>query len=109
MGKKTHLVIGDEVLNGQFGDLADVVVPLLHTKTSETQSGLSSTTVLLGEVDGELVEDLAGVSGERTEEGAVSIHDDEAELGVGLEELGKDVRVELVVAEVEGLQRRDVS
>ncbi len=47
------LVGGDEVLYSQFGDLADVVVALLFTETGETQSGLTTTTVLLGEIDRE--------------------------------------------------------
>ena len=42
--------------------LPDVVVPLLHAQTRETQRGLTSAAVLLGEVDGELVQDVAGVA-----------------------------------------------
>jgi hypothetical protein len=40
-------------LYSQFGDLADVVVALLFTETGETQSGLTTTAVLLGEIDRE--------------------------------------------------------
>ena len=46
------LVGGDEVLYRQFSDLTDVVVALFFTETSETQSGLTTTTVLLGKIDG---------------------------------------------------------
>ena len=62
------LVGGDEMLDGQLGDLSHVVVSLFVTKTGETQRGLSSSTVLLGEVDSEFVNDFAGVSGEGTKE-----------------------------------------
>ena len=95
------LVRRDEVLHGELGDLADVVVPLLVTQTRETQGGLSSTAVLRREVDGELVDDLARVSGDGAEERAVSVHDDEPELGVRLEQLLQGLCVELVVAKVE--------
>ena len=96
------LVVGDEVLHRQFGDLADVVVTLLLTQTRETQSGLTATAVLLGQIDGELLQDLSGIAGEGTEKGTVSVHDDEAILGVGLEQLAQSLGVELVVTEVEG-------
>ena len=42
------LVGGDEVLDSQFGNLADVVVTLLLSQTGETQGRLTTTTVLLG-------------------------------------------------------------
>ena len=44
------LVIRDEVLNRQLGDLPNVIVALLVTKTRETQGGLTTSTVLLGKV-----------------------------------------------------------
>ncbi len=90
------------MLDGELGDLADVVVPFLITETGETQRRLTSSTVLLGEVDGEFMGDLAGVPSEGAEERAVSVHDDEPKPGVGLEKLRKRFGVELVVAEVEG-------
>lgn len=90
------------MLDGELGDLADVVVPFLITETGETQCRLTSSTVLLGEVDGEFMGDLAGVPSEGAEECAVSVHDDEPKPGVGLEKLRERFGVELVVAEVEG-------
>ncbi|KAI3478310.1 hypothetical protein L1887_59786 [Cichorium endivia] len=95
------LVVGDEVLRGELCDLAHVVVARLLTQTCETEGGLTTAAVLLWQVDRELLEDGAGVAGERAEEGAVAVHDDETELGVGLEELAERLCVELVVAEVE--------
>jgi hypothetical protein len=47
------LVGGDEVLDGQLGDLADVVVTLLLSQTGETQGGLTTTTVLLRQINRE--------------------------------------------------------
>ena len=88
------------MLNGQLSDLADVVVTLFVTETGETKCRLSTTTVLLGEVDSELVDDLSCVAGNGTEKGAVTVHDDEAELGVRLEELLESLSVEFVVAKV---------
>lgn len=48
------LVVGDKVLDGELGHLADVVVSLLFSETSESEGGLTTTAVLLGQVDGEL-------------------------------------------------------
>lgn len=96
------LVVGNKVLDCQLGDLTDVVVTLLLTKTGETQSGLTTTAVLLWKIDGELVHNVSGVSAQGTEQSSVTIHDDESELLVILEQLGKSLSVELVVAKVEG-------
>jgi hypothetical protein len=59
-------------------------------------------TVLLREVDGNLVDDLTGVSREGAVEAAVSVHDNEAKLLVVFEEFLEGFCVEAVVAEVEG-------
>ena len=107
-----HLVVGDEVLHRQLRHLTDVVVPLLLSETGETECRLTTTTVLLGKIDGELVDDVSRVAAEGAEEGAVTVHDDEAELLVGLEQLGEGLGVELVVTEVQrrvdGLERLEV-
>lgn len=95
------LVGGDEVLDCQFGDLADVVVAFLLSQTGETQGGLTTTAVLLGQVDREFVDDFTGVAREGAEEGAVSVHDDETELLVRLQQLAEGLCMEFVVAEVE--------
>jgi hypothetical protein len=60
--RDVDLVGGDEVLYGQFGDLADVVVALLLTQTGETQGGLTTTAVLLGKIDGESEGLVCGIS-----------------------------------------------
>ena len=103
--RDVDLVVRDEVLDGKLGNLADVVVTLLVTKTGETQSRLTTTAVLLRQVDGEFVNDLAGVACNGTEESTVTVHDDEAELGVGLEELGERFGVEFVVTKVKRADR----
>ena len=100
--KTSHVdfIVGNEVLYGQFGNLPHVVVALLVTKTRETQCGLTTTAVLLGEIDGEFVDDFAGVTSNRAEQSAVTVHNDEAELRVRLEKFLKRLSMELVVAEV---------
>ena len=54
----------------------------LVAKTGETQRRLTSPAVFLGKIDGELVDDVAGVSRKGSEETAVAVHDDEAEARV---------------------------
>jgi len=107
------LVVGDEVLDSDFRDLADVVVTLFLTKTGETQGRLTTTAVLLGKIDGELLTDITGVAGQSSEEGTVSVHDDETEGLIGLKQLTESLGVEFVVAEVErgvdGLERLEIN
>ena len=94
-------VVGDEKLRGHLRHFAHVIVPLLHPQSGESKGRLTASTVLLGQVDGKLVEDVASVALQRAEQGAVTVHDDEAELVVVGEQLGERFRVELVVAQVE--------
>lgn len=63
---------------------------------------MSTTAVLLGQVDGEFVDDISSVAAQGAEESAVSVHDDEAEGLVGFEEFAESFGVEFVVAQVEG-------
>lgn len=67
------LVVGDEVLDRQLGNLSDVVASRLLSKTRETQRRLTTSTVLLRQVDAELVDDFSGVAGQGAEEGAITI------------------------------------
>ena len=60
---------------------------LLFSQTGETQGGLTTSAVFLGKVDGEFMDHVSGVTAERTEESAVSVHDDEAEFLVGFKQL----------------------
>jgi len=62
------LVGGDEMLDGQLGDLSHVVVSLFVTKTGETQGRLSSSSVLLRQIDSEFVNDISGVASQSTKE-----------------------------------------
>lgn len=75
---------------------------LFLTKTGETKGRLTTTSVLLGKIDRELVNNLASVAAQGSKESTVTIHDDETELLVRLEEFRQSLSVELVVAEVEG-------
>ena len=40
-------VVGNEMRDGRFSHFTDVIVTFFHSKTSETQSGLTSSTVFL--------------------------------------------------------------
>ena len=97
-GKEENPVVGNEELGGELRALAEVVVALLKTKTSETKGGLTTTSVLLGQIDLNLVDDFPGVTHEVAVEGAVAVNDDEAELVVLLHQLNQSLSVELVVA-----------
>jgi len=99
--RHVHFIRGNEVLYGQFGNLTHIVVSLFVTETGETQGRLTTATVFLGKIDGELVNNLASVARDGSEEGTVSVHDDKPELGVGFEQLLQGLRVEFVVTEVE--------
>ena len=66
-------VVGNEMLNGQLGDFSDVVTTGFLSQTGETQGRLTTTTVLLGEVDGEFVNDFTSVTGQGSEQRAVTI------------------------------------
>jgi hypothetical protein len=68
------LVVGDVVLHSQFGNFADIVVTFLISQTGETQGGLTTTAMLLWEVDREFVDDLAGVSSQSAKQRTVAVH-----------------------------------
>lgn len=57
--------------------------------------------MLLGKVDRELVDNFSGISAQRTEKSAISIHDDEAKFLIRLEQLAQRLRMEFVVAKIE--------
>mmetsp|Transcript_61759 Transcript_61759/g.93244 ORF Transcript_61759/g.93244 Transcript_61759/m.93244 type:complete len:256 (+) Transcript_61759:579-1346(+) len=100
--RDVHLIVGDEHLRRHLRDLGHVVVSLLETQARETERRLPSSAVLLGELDRHFVENFARVARERAKQSAVSVHDDEPELVVALQQLLQRLNVELVVAEVEG-------
>ena len=75
--RNVRLVIGDEMRDGRLGNFAHVVVTLFHSESSETERRLSTTAVLLRQVDRELVQDLARVALKCAEQGAVTVHDNE--------------------------------
>lgn len=79
------------------------------TETCETQSGLSTTSVLLGQIYREFVYDVPGIATKGTEESPIPIHDDESKFLIRFEELAERLRVEFVVTQVkrgvDGLER----
>jgi len=95
-------VVSDKASHSSFSTLADVVVPLLETQTCKTKSRLTTTAVLLGEIDGELGDHLTSVTGKSTEETSVTIHHDETKLVVVREKLLEGLSVEAVITHVQG-------
>lgn len=69
--------------------------------------------MFLGQVDGETLQDFTGIATESAEERAVTIHDNETELLVRLQQLTQGFGVEFVVAKVKrsvyGLERLKVN
>jgi len=61
------------MLDGQLGNLSDVVPSGFLSKTGETKSGLTTSSVLLRQVDRELVHDLSRVTGESAEQRSVTV------------------------------------
>jgi len=96
------LIVGNEAGNSGFSDLTHVVMTLLKTNTSETKSGLTTTTVLLRKLDVELVKDCTSRTSDLTEESTVTIHDDETEFLIIFKESLESLSVEAVIAHVEG-------
>lgn len=77
-------------------------MPLLQPQPGKTEGGLSTPSVLLGQIDGKLVQYLASAALHGPVEAAVTVHDDESECLVVHEEFVEVLGVEFVVAEVEG-------
>lgn len=70
------------------------------------------TYVLLGQINGETLDNLTSVTTESTKQSTVTVHDDETELLVGLEQFTQCLGVELVVTKVkrgvDGLERLEI-
>ena len=62
---------------------------------------MRNTNVLLGKIDLQTLENFTGVSTQGTEQRTVTVHDNETELLVGLEQLAQGLSVELVVTQVQ--------
>lgn len=62
------LVVRDEMLNCQFSDFPHIVVTLFVSETTETKSGLTTSTVLFGKIDSEFLNHFFSVAGKSTEE-----------------------------------------
>ena len=61
------------MLDGQLGNLSDVVPSGFLSKTGETKSGLTTSSVLLRQIDSEFVNDLSSVTGESTEQRSITV------------------------------------
>ena len=92
----------DEQLFRHLGALTNVVSSLLKTKTCETQSGLSSSSMFLGQINREFVQYLTMITTKRSEETTVTVHHDESESIAVLQKNSEIFRVKLVVTQVQG-------
>ena len=72
-------IIGNETLYSDFGHFANEIVPFLHAKSSKSKGTLTTASVFLRQIDGELGEHLARVALQRAEQCSVAVDDDEAE------------------------------
>mmetsp|Transcript_58487 Transcript_58487/g.102822 ORF Transcript_58487/g.102822 Transcript_58487/m.102822 type:complete len:308 (-) Transcript_58487:581-1504(-) len=95
------LVVRDEIVRRQLSHLRHVVVTLLETQTSETQSRLTSTAVLLWKIHSKLVQNGARVTLQGSVQRAVSVHNNESKCVVVLKKLVQGLSVELVVAQIQ--------
>ena len=73
-------IIGDEVLGGELANFAHIVVALFFTNTRKTKSGLTTTTVLFGQLHVHPLQNFFVVALEGGVEHTVTIDNHEAEL-----------------------------
>jgi hypothetical protein len=76
-------------------------VSLLETQTGETERGLPSSPVLLGQVHSELVQHLSRVPLQSAVKTTITIHHDKTKLIIILEQLIECFSVKLIVAQVQ--------
>jgi len=94
------LVVLDENLVGLFGHLSDLVLSLLHAQPAESRCGLPALAVFLGQVHGLAHDDFLVSAHQRSEQTAVSVHDDEAELVFRVQQRPQVLSVEFAIAEL---------
>ena len=70
---------GDEDLSGNLANLSEVVMSLFDSETSKTNGRLTSSTMLFGKFDTELVADFTVVSLKLSVKSSVTIDNDETE------------------------------
>lgn len=87
---------------GKFSHFLEVGGSLFFSLTGETNSGLTSSSVLFGELHSHSLEDFSGVSLEGGVEDTATVNNDESEFFVIIEEIQKQVWMEGVIAEVFG-------
>ncbi len=73
-GTNTLGTVFPESFAGSSTHLTYVVVALLHAEASESQRGLPSAAVLLGQLHAELAQDLPRVAADGAEQAAVPVH-----------------------------------
>ena len=93
-------IILNEVLRGQFAAFDDVKMTLLLSETRETNSRLTTATVLLRQLDWHTLNDLLVVALKRCKEHSVTIDNDESKLVIVLEEREQRLRLKTILTSV---------
>ena len=93
-------IILNEVLRGQLAAFDDVKMTLLLSETRETNSRLTTATVLLRQLDWHTLNDLLVVALKRRKEHSVTIDNDESKLVIVLEEREQRLRLKTILTSV---------
>ncbi|KAH3660506.1 hypothetical protein OGAPHI_007092 [Ogataea philodendri] len=102
----SHLVVRNEVLNSHLGDFSDIVVSLLVSQSGETQCRLSTSSMLLRQINCEFVQNFSGVTGQSTKQGSITVHHNETKSVVTFKQFGQRLGVELVITQIQrGIDR----
>ena len=91
-------VVCYEVMNRQLTDFADVSIAFFDTLARKTHCGLTTTTVLLRQLNTHSLQHFLVVALESAEKRTITVHNDEAELFVVLKQRMQRFRVESVLA-----------
>uniref|UniRef100_A0A0A9G2E9 Eukaryotic peptide chain release factor subunit 1-1 n=1 Tax=Arundo donax TaxID=35708 RepID=A0A0A9G2E9_ARUDO len=73
-----------------------------HPKPSKTQSRLTSSSMLLWEINSEFVKHLTSIATQCAKKSSITIHNNEAKLVIRFQELLQSFSMELVVTKVQG-------
>ena len=91
-------VVGNEMLSNHFRALYDVKVALLLAQSGESESRLTTTTVLFGQLHRHTLQDFFIVTLQGREENAITVNDDETKLVVIRKQGKQGLRVKAILA-----------
>jgi len=80
------LIVCYKVLGGKFSDFSDVVMSLFFSDSRETQSRLTTASVLFGEHNRQTLKDFLCITLKRCIEHSITVYDNKSELFVVLKE-----------------------